>query len=278
MGGQAFSGKRLNGFFMDPNELVLIGLDTEDGPEHPLYDPRVLDETDELLARDIIANGIIQPITVRKNGAYAEVVAGRQRVKAARRANEILEEQAAEPVLVPFLVKRAEDADLLGVSISENEHRRDDDVITKATKAERLLELGKTEQEVAARFGVTDRTVRNWVTLLDTSAKVRKAVVAGKISATAASKLAVLPRAEQDAKLGDLLAKAEQSGKRPTVAATRNTARGKTTSAPRKKDVRKVWQLGADLSTETRNVLGWVLGESDPPEAIADVLAVEDAE
>jgi len=271
LGKQAFNGKRLNGFHQAPEDLVLIGRDTDDGPEHPLYDPRVKLDADENLARDIMVNGVLQPIRVRKNGDAAEVVVGRQRVLAARLANEWLRAQAKEEVQVPFLVDKREDGDLLGVSISENEHRRPDDVIEKAKKAQRLLDLGKSPAEVAVRFGVTDRTIRNWTTLLQTTPKVKRAVAAGKLTATAATKLAGLDRSEQDEKLDELLT----SGEKPTVSRTRDAAKGgeATPRGPAKKLVRQAWALGGDIPVTMRETLAWVLGEGEPPKQISKILA-----
>jgi hypothetical protein len=38
---QALDGTRINAFGMEPKDLVIVGFDTDDGPEHPLWDERV---------------------------------------------------------------------------------------------------------------------------------------------------------------------------------------------------------------------------------------------
>lgn len=276
MGGQLFPGKRLNGFFAPPEFFTIIGDDTDDGPEHPLYDPRCkLPEDDALiaLAKDIAANGYLEPIKVRKNGEAAEVIFGRRRVRAGRIVNRWFKEQGKEPIEVPFTVgKYKDDGDMLGVSISENEHRKGDDVITKAEKAFRLSEYGQTDEKIAARFGVKPGTVRLWISLLDTSAKVRKAISSGKISATAAGKLVKLSRSDQDEALAKMIAEG-----RTTVRDAGAAASGRSSSPKPKKPAAGLLRKLADhnfVSGDIEATLRWVTGESDdPPKDIADALA-----
>ncbi|WP_242609785.1 ParB N-terminal domain-containing protein [Achromobacter xylosoxidans] len=69
----------------DPAKLTLV---TDENS--PLYDARVHLAVDEALARNIDYQGVLEPIAVSKNPetGETEVVFGRQRVKAARLANE----------------------------------------------------------------------------------------------------------------------------------------------------------------------------------------------
>jgi hypothetical protein len=100
----AIDAKRGNLFLVPPEDITIIGLDTEDGPEHPLFDERVLLPVDEALARNIAIHGVIEPVVIRKNGDdVIEVIDGRQRVRSARLANERLEAEGKEPVLVPVV-------------------------------------------------------------------------------------------------------------------------------------------------------------------------------
>lgn len=69
MGGQAYDGKRMQAFLVGADEVVVVGLDTDDGAEHPLYDERVKDPVDEATVQSVMALGVLQPITVRKSGA-----------------------------------------------------------------------------------------------------------------------------------------------------------------------------------------------------------------
>lgn len=218
MSKTAIDAQRGTTFLLDPEAFVLV---TDKG--HPLYDPRVHDEPDENLVRNIMVYGVIEPVIVRKNGDAVEVVAGRQRVKAAMEANKRLAAQGSAAVVrVPCILRRGTEADLYGVTISENEQRREDTPLSRADKAQRLIAMGKTEAEAALAFGVSAQTVRNWLALLGLSAPVRRAVEVGEIPATAAGQLAGLSSDEQRERLEQM--KAE--GGRITVPRAKRAAKG----------------------------------------------------
>lgn len=193
---QAFEAKRANLFRFDPNDLVIIGLDTEDGPEHPLYDDRVHLPLDQDFVNEIRALGIIQAVVVRKNGDKAEVVAGRQRVRAAREVNNVRPANS-EWLLVPAVVDRGSDDRMRDISLSENEYRVNDTIEVKVKKLERYLASGRTEHEAAQRFKVSVQTIKNWLLLLEAGPEVKQAVEEKKISPTAAIQIAKLPRESQ---------------------------------------------------------------------------------
>ncbi len=227
MGKQALDAPRGEPQFkFAPDDLVIIGLDTEDGPEHDLWDKRAKKPISMGLVHDIIDQGILEPVIVRKNGSSTEVVAGRQRVKAARKANEILEERYDKEetpekerlyIRVPC-IKRAGDAKaMIKIIISENANRENLDLLESAYETKRAIDRGCTEEECATAFGVNRQVIRNRVQLLDASKEVIAAIREGKISATGAMKLAVLSHEEQAVTLQELIA----SGDTGTVAAAR---------------------------------------------------------
>lgn len=115
----ALNAQRSDAFALEPEKFTLIT-----APEHPLYDPRVHDEPDESLVRNVMTYGVIEPVIIRRNGEKVEVVAGRGRVKAALEANRRLTAEGKQPIRVPAILKRGQDADMFGVLISENECRR----------------------------------------------------------------------------------------------------------------------------------------------------------
>jgi ParB family chromosome partitioning protein len=197
MAKQALEAKRLNAFSFDPDDLVIVGLDTKDGKEHPLYDERIHLALEETFIRNVQAFGVLQAVTVRKNGDKAEVVAGRQRVRAAREANKRLKAAGCEPIMVPVMIRRGDDSRMFGVMISENENRAADDMNVKLDKLQRYLATGKDENDAATAFGVSLQTIKNWLSLLEAAPQVRKAIDTGKISPTAGMKIARLPREQQ---------------------------------------------------------------------------------
>lgn len=188
----ALNAQRSDAFALDPEMFTLVT-----DPEHPLYDPRVHDEPEESLVRNVMVYGVIEPVIIRKNGDNVEVVAGRGRVKAALEANRRLTAEGKQPIRVPAILKRGQDADMFGVLISENECRREDNPLIKSEKAQRLINMGKSVEEVAIAFGVKRQSVEAWLALGDVAQPVLDAVEQGEISATAAAKLSTLDREEQ---------------------------------------------------------------------------------
>lgn len=209
------NAKRGNYFMCEPARLVVIGIDTPDGVDHPLYDVtehhRVLDAA---MVANIRTYGVIQPITVRKEGDQLIVVAGRRRVLHAREAAKLQKKAGEVQVLVPCLVERDTDDVLMGIMNSENEHRRAGDSIQrKASRAARQLRLGSDEDQVCVTFGIAKNTLRNWMRLLEADRAVLKAVDDGKMSESAAAKIAALPRPKQREAAELVVAEAGKAGK-----------------------------------------------------------------
>jgi ParB family chromosome partitioning protein len=265
---QALEGTRLNAFGMDPDDLVVIGYDTKDGPEHPLYDERVRMSLEESMVLNIMVHGVLEPVLVRKNGDTAEVIAGRRRVLHAREANKRLKKEGSEEVRVPVMVKKGQDSVLMGVAISENEIRRDDNPSTKAEKLLRYLATGRSEREASIAFGVSIQTIKNWGRMHDLDNKVIKAIDAGDIPASAGYALATLSREEQKEELDKLL-----SNGHATVRAAKHSVKTKKSGAeteyeaPGKRLVTKVLKLNSKTPVLNQDFLkgvSWVLGNIGP--------------
>jgi len=221
-------------FLFDPNELILV-----DDEAHPLYDPRVKLPVDDNLVKNIMVHGVIEPVVVRIGGDKPEVVDGRRRTMAARKANEILIKEGKEAIRVPAVRRRGEDGDLYGVLVSANGFRHEDSGLEKAKKATHMLDLGKTKEEVCVAFGWTMPHLKAHLSLLDLSAVAKKAVVAGKLSVTAASKLSSVPHEKQAAVIEELLIESEKAPSDKTGGKKKKKATVKTVSeATGKKKVR----------------------------------------
>jgi len=207
-------------------------------PDHPLYDERNELPLDDSLARNVAANGVLQPIIVARDDDDAVwVVDGRQRLKAACAVRDEQERQGcAEKLLlrVPCVLRRGDDRRLYGALVSANEFRRDDTILGKARKAQRMADLGASVDDIAESFGCGRDTIKNWVALLGASAPVRRAVEADKIPPTAGYRLARLDgAAAQKQALDELLIDGPKRG-----AARRATAKvkaSKATKAPKTK-------------------------------------------
>ena len=198
-------------FKFDPDKLVLI-----EDKKHPLYDERVHLPIDEALvlnmmfAPDGVPQGVLVPVHVRKNPETGdtEVVNGRQRVKAAREANKRLKKRGLEPFRVPAVSMRATDVRAMGVLISTNAHAQEETPIGKAQKAQRYIDLGRDESEVATLLGISVGSVKNHLALLDAPAVVRRAVDSGQVTASVGYKLAKLEPAEAKKRLEKIVAEA----------------------------------------------------------------------
>ncbi len=268
---QALDGTRLNAFGMDPNDLIVIGYDTDDGPEHPLFDERAKLPLSEEMINSLMLQGVLEVVLVRKNGDKAEVVAGRQRVKNAREANKRLKKQGAELIHVPCMVRKGDDGMVMGVSISENEIREDDPLTVKASKLARYLGLGKSEQEAATVFGVSLQTIKNWGRLGDLDNSVIKAIEAGKIKPSAAWNLSDLSREDQKVELEKLLANGHttvrKAGHAVKNAKAKKGGAAEGLEAPGKRLVAKVLKLDRKagvLSEDFARGVAWMLGELSP--------------
>lgn len=210
-------GKR-DVYMFDPDDLTLV---TDE--KSPLYDERVELQVDEALvlnimfAPDGVPQGVLEPGLGARNPetGKVEVIDGRQRVKAAREANKRLRKQGLEPIRMPLLIQRANAHRAMGMLISANEHRQNDTPLGRAKKAQRYMDLGRDESEVATLLGISVASVKNLLSLLDAPAAVRSAVEAGKITVSEGYKLAKLEPAEAREKVSELLEKAPRTpGKR----------------------------------------------------------------
>ena len=135
--------------------------------------PRTIFQADRLeeLAASIRANGIIQPLIVRKTDDGYQIVAGERRWRAAKLA-------AIEKV--PVLVSDVADSQLLELALIENIQREDLNPIETAHAYDRLnRELGLSHEEIGRRTGKDRSSIANMVRLLKLPQEVQ-ALLAGQ--------------------------------------------------------------------------------------------------
>ena len=151
MGKRAIEAPRGDIYKVLPEDVVVVT-----DPKNPLYDERVHMPVPETLIRNIMAKGVLHQIRIRKNDEQKwEVVVGRQRVRATAEANRRLKEEGKPPIKLDATIVRGEDRDIYGVVVSENEHRTDDSPMAKAKKAQRMEDLGSSEEEICNSFGIS---------------------------------------------------------------------------------------------------------------------------
>ena len=147
-----------------------------------LFDEQKIDE----LAASIRAQGVLQPLLVRRNGDGYELVAGERRWRAALRAG--LKE-------IPAVVRSVTDHQALELALVENLQREDLNPIEEARALRRLQEdFGFTQEEISAKVGRSRPAVANSMRLLLLPEEVQNEVSAGKISAGQARALLALER------------------------------------------------------------------------------------
>jgi ParB family chromosome partitioning protein len=131
----------------------------------------------EDLARSIRANGIIQPIVVRRDGADYQIIAGERRWRAA---------QQAGLLKVPVVVKdvaAGQEGKLLEMALTENLQREDLNPIEQAAAYRRLGdEFDLTQEQIADALGKDRSSVANIMRLLRLPAAVREHVASGGLS------------------------------------------------------------------------------------------------
>lgn len=147
------------------------------------------------LADSIRANGIIQPIIVRRQADRFELIAGERRWRAARLAG--LDQ-------VPVVVQELADEKLLEVSLIENIQREDLNPIEIATAYDRLAREHKlSHEDIGRRTGKDRATITNMIRLLKLPPELQLLVAEHRLSMGHARALLGLADPEQQRQLGN---------------------------------------------------------------------------
>ena len=156
------------------------------------YQPRKDMDPEKLkeLSDSIAAQGIIQPIIVRKIAAEKyEIIAGERRWRAA---------QLADLQEVPVLVKDLDDRSVMAIALIENIQREDLNALEEAEALHRLLdEFELTHQQIAESIGKSRATVTNLLRLLDLANEVKSMLSRGQLEMGHARALLGLEESKQ---------------------------------------------------------------------------------
>ncbi len=199
---RAFAQERPGAHADNPTELDIDRLTPNPRQPRVVIDDLKLDE----LAQSIRANGVIQPVIVRKapassdasagtsgasslSGALSsvryEIIAGERRWRAAQRAGLLK---------IPVVVSDVPDDKLLEVALIENIQRENLNPIEEAQAYRRLADEHRFSQdEIATAVGKDRATVANYMRLLKLPDEVRNDLVAGSLSMGHARALLGLP-------------------------------------------------------------------------------------
>ncbi|GAB2724626.1 MULTISPECIES: ParB/RepB/Spo0J family partition protein [Comamonas] len=161
-----------------------------------VYQPRTRMDEGALyeLAESIKAQGIMQPILVRKlaagdNAGKYEIIAGERRFRAARIAG------LAE---VPVLVREVPDEAAAAMALIENIQREDLNPLEEAQGLSRLVgEFQMTHEQAAQAVGRSRSAASNLLRLLNLAEPVQTMLMAGDLDMGHARALLALDRAAQ---------------------------------------------------------------------------------
>ncbi len=134
----------------------------------------------EDLIPSIKAMGLIQPLLVRPNCEGFEVIAGQRRLSALQ---EIAKSEAVDPV--PCLVMEdKDDAKAIEASLIENIARLPMDVLDQFEAFQALVKEGRSVEEIATHFGVTEKLVTQRLAIANLYPPIRKLYRAEEINMT----------------------------------------------------------------------------------------------
>jgi ParB family chromosome partitioning protein len=154
----------------ETNEIPIDLIDPTLLQPRRIFDDAKLDD----LANSIRANGVVQPVLVRRKGSRFELIAGERRWRAAERAG---------LARIPAVVRNVADEKVLEIALIENIQREDLNSIEEARAYKKLIEtLGLTQETVAERVGRDRSYVTNYLRLLRLPEDIQELLQAGRIS------------------------------------------------------------------------------------------------
>lgn len=182
--------------FITDENLLTVDLDKlkarEDQPRKNFDDDSL-----EELANSIKADGVIQPIVVRKVGDKYEIIAGERRFRASKLAG--LEK-------VPIIVKNVSDRKARELALVENIQREDLNPIEEAVSLKTLMEEYKlTQQELSDIVGKSRSYIANNLRLLNLSDYIKDYLIRGELSPSQGRTLLSLETEEERKKYLDKL-------------------------------------------------------------------------
>jgi ParB family chromosome partitioning protein len=154
-----------------PSEFDIDLIDTN--PQQPR---ERFNETElEQLAASIRANGVVQPIVLRKAGDRYEIVAGERRWRASQKAG---------MRKIPAVVRDVPDEKLLELALIENIQRQELNPIEEANAYRRLIEnIGLTQEALSERVGKERTVITTSMRLLKLPRDIQQLIAEGRLAA-----------------------------------------------------------------------------------------------
>ncbi|MCP5391447.1 MAG: ParB/RepB/Spo0J family partition protein [Sphingomonadaceae bacterium] len=144
------------------------------------------------------ARGVLSPLFVRANGKpdHFEILAGKRRYFASVEAAKESGEERSLPCIV---IGEGDDAEALEISMIENLLRQDPDEVTQWESFTRLVKEGRSVEDIAATFALTELQVKRILALGNLLPRIREAYRAEEVDAATVRHLTLASKAQQKA-------------------------------------------------------------------------------
>ncbi|EAT60104.1 ParB/RepB/Spo0J family partition protein [Chlorobium ferrooxidans] len=183
----------------EPEELARDGsigsLPIEKIRANPFQPRKEFDETAlEELKNSIIENGVIQPVTVCRDGEGYQLISGERRLRAVT--------LAGFKFIPAYVIEAHDDSSKLELALIENIQREDLNAIEVALALKSLTTKCRlTQDEIAQKVGKNRSTVSNFLRLLKLPLQIQDSIRNREISSGHARALINLPGEQQQLKV-----------------------------------------------------------------------------
>ncbi len=148
----------------------------------------------EELKNSIIENGVIQPVTVCRDGEGYQLISGERRLRAVT--------QAGFKYIPAYIIEAHDDSTKLELALIENIQREDLNAIEVALALKSLTTKCRlTQDEIAQKVGKNRSTVSNFLRLLKLPLQIQDSIRNHEISSGHARALINLPGEQQQVKV-----------------------------------------------------------------------------
>lgn len=160
-----------------PKQMAkVVLLDINQIQPSPFQARKVFDKQElDKLSKSIVSNGLLQPVTVRKNksGNY-ELVAGERRLRACKQAGLLK---------IPAIIADYTDISSAVLGLEENTNREQLNCFEQAKALKELMQMwGCTQAEAAKRLGMAQPTLANKLRLLTLTQQQQQICLQGNLS------------------------------------------------------------------------------------------------
>jgi len=213
------------------------------------FQPRTQFDRDSLeeLKQSVLENGIIQPITVRRNNGGFELIAGERRLRAVQ--------ELGYSKIPAFVMDVKSDDQMLELALVENIQREDLNPIEQAEAFQRLMKTyGLTQETVAKKVGKDRATVANFIRLLKLPEEIQQSLRRAEISMGHARALGGLSTAAAQISVWKKVLKQGWSVRKVEDVVREEQEKGTQTKKPESKAKRAPYLV--ETEDELRTILG----------------------